>query len=122
MMRMTQRTLPWLAHYHAQVLACAKKPPLNHDLRLAPRSTTTRSSTDAMAKKIALRKVEKKIRKKRGAIDNLGEREAARYNRAALREQKLKNASKLRSELKEYESTYAPARIFGIGQGLSANI
>ncbi|KAA8908106.1 translation machinery-associated protein 16 [Sphaerosporella brunnea] len=53
--------------------------------------------------KIALRKVEKKIRKKRGAVNNLGDREAARYNRAALREQKLKTASKLRTGLKENE-------------------
>jgi hypothetical protein len=74
-----------------------------------------------MVRKIALRKVEKKIRQKRGAIDNLGDREAARYNRAALREQKLKNASKLRNDLKEVESTCALAPEF-LRQGLSANI
>jgi hypothetical protein len=61
--------------------------------------------------KVALRKVEKKIRKKRGAIDGLGDREAARYNRAALREQKLKNASRLRSGVKENERAERTAEL-----------
>ncbi|KAF8252835.1 hypothetical protein K440DRAFT_594429 [Wilcoxina mikolae CBS 423.85] len=53
--------------------------------------------------KIALAKVAKKIRKKRGALDNLGDREAARYNRAALREQKLKKNAKTRNGMRDID-------------------
>jgi hypothetical protein len=55
--------------------------------------------------RVALAKVAKKIRKKRGALDNLGDREAARYNRAALREQKLKKNAKTRNGMREIDST-----------------
>lgn len=54
--------------------------------------------------KIALEKVSKKIRKKKGALDGLGDRNAARMNRASLRDQKLKHAAKVRNIQKEHES------------------
>ncbi|KAI5841287.1 translation machinery-associated protein 16 [Tricharina praecox] len=53
--------------------------------------------------KIALEKVSKKIRKKKGALDGLGDRNAARMNRASLRDQKLKHAAKVRNIQKEHE-------------------
>jgi len=55
--------------------------------------------------KIVLDKVAKKIRKKKGSLDGLGDRNAARMNRASLRHQKLKHAAKVRNVLKEQEST-----------------
>ncbi|KAI5794655.1 translation machinery-associated protein 16 [Pyronema domesticum] len=51
--------------------------------------------------KIALAKVAKKIRKKRGGLDNLGDREVKRYNRASLRDDKLKKQLKVRNEKRE---------------------
>lgn len=54
--------------------------------------------------KIALSKVAKKIRQKKGALNNLGDREAARYNRAALRDQKLKRNAKTRNLSRETDS------------------
>jgi len=54
--------------------------------------------------KIALDKVAKKIRKKKGALDGLGDRNAARMNRASLRDQKLKHAAKVRNVQKEHGS------------------
>jgi len=51
--------------------------------------------------KIALSKVAKKIRQKKGALNNLGDREAARYNRATLRDQKLKRNAKTRNLSRE---------------------
>lgn len=55
--------------------------------------------------KIALSKVAKKIRQKKGALNNLGDREAARYNRATLRDQKLKRNAKTRNLSRETDST-----------------
>lgn len=58
--------------------------------------------------KIALGKVAKKIRKKKGALDTLGDRDAARYNRASLRDLKLKKHAKLRGCAKSGDSAYCP--------------
>jgi hypothetical protein len=56
--------------------------------------------------KIALAKVAKKIRKKRGGLDNLGDREVKRYNRASLRDDKLKKQLKVRNEKRESDSMW----------------
>jgi translation machinery-associated protein 16 len=53
---------------------------------------------------IALNKVQKKIRRKKGALDALGDRDKNRMNRAALRDQKLKKQAILRHKRIEHDS------------------
>lgn len=53
---------------------------------------------------IALHKVTKKIKaKKGGKLDSLGRRDSKKLNRATLRDQKLKKLGTSRSKLKEVE-------------------
>lgn len=61
---------------------------------------------------VALAKVQKKIRKKKGgALNNLGDRDVKRVTSAALRENKLKRQAALRSTARTEQSTNHPPPI-----------